>query len=220
MVKFPDKFDFFENFQKFRFRSKFRKISILVKNFPFEWNFRKNYDFGQNFRKFRFWSKFFHSNQIFEKISILVKTSEKLRVSSKFRIHLIFSKISKYFDFGLNFRKISIFVKFSKKILISVNFLKKFRFCSSDFTQKFEKFRFKSNFSKNFNFGLILENFDFGQFFQNFDFGQSFEKFQFWSNFRKFRFWYFRKTIRSKFRKISILVKIFDSYQIFDTFRF
>ena len=51
-----------ENFEKFRFYSNFRKISILVK-------FSKIFDFGQNFRKKLDFS------QIFEKISILHEVS-------------------------------------------------------------------------------------------------------------------------------------------------
>ena len=48
-----------------------------------KFQFLKNSDFGQIFEKFQFWSKFskiFDSNQIIEKISILVKIFEKFRL--------------------------------------------------------------------------------------------------------------------------------------------
>ena len=59
-VKFSKNFDFFDNFEKFRFSSNIRKISILVK-------FLKNFDFGQIFQKNIFFSeitKNFHLSQI------------------------------------------------------------------------------------------------------------------------------------------------------------
>ena len=59
----------YENFEKFRFRSKFREISISVKiskyfdcggnlqKFSILTKFRKNFEFCQIFEKFRFFGK-------------------------------------------------------------------------------------------------------------------------------------------------------------------
>ena len=46
MVKFSENFDFFENFEIFRFSINFRKISILVKIF------KKNYIFSEITKNF------------------------------------------------------------------------------------------------------------------------------------------------------------------------
>ena len=109
-------FVFFENFERFRFRSNFGKTSSLVK-ISNQFDFYENFDFGPNFQKFsilinfetfRVWSKF-RMNFIFRKfrnISILVKIFEKFRFPSNlqknFRFGLIFVK---NFDFVQNFRK-------------------------------------------------------------------------------------------------------------------
>ena len=109
-------------------------------------------------------------SKVFEKISIVVKIFEKLRIWSNFRKISIFSKISKKFHFSQFFTKNSILVKFLK------NF---------DFSQIFEgNFAFGRIFVENSILLKILENF---------------EKFRFYSNFRKisnlvkfskiFRFW-------------------------------
>ena len=120
--------DFFENFEKFRFRTKFRKIAILVKIFK----------------------KIFDSNQIFVKTSILVKFSQNFDRFENFRFFK-FSKIS-ILVFVRKVRKISILVKFSK-ISTLVKFSKKFwsNFRNVRIRSKFPKSTI------NFKFNQILE---------------------------------------------------------------
>ena len=147
-------------FEKFWFEQNFRKFSISV--------ISKNFDFGHNFEKFRFWSKFskiFDSNQIFEKISILVKIFEKFPFWSKFSKNFGFSQMFEKFWFEQNFRKFSISV-------ISKNFV---------FGHNFEKFRFGQNFRKSSILIKFSKKFRFwSKFSKNFDFGQIFERFRFW----------------------------------------
>ena len=123
----------FKNFEKFR--SKFRNISILLKNYSLV-KFWKNFDFGQNFRKFSIIIKlrkkmsFFWS--IFLKISIFVKVSKKkidfgqifqnidfgifekmsnlVKISQNFTFSQIYRKNSILIKFGRNLRKISMFL--------------------------------------------------------------------------------------------------------------
>ena len=62
----------YENFEKFRFRSKFREISISVK-------ISKYFDCGENFQKFSIVTKFrknFEFCQIFEKFRFFRKVRE------------------------------------------------------------------------------------------------------------------------------------------------
>ena len=122
--EFSKNFDCFENFEKFRFWSNFRKISILVKisnQFGFLENFEKKSILVKIFEKFRFQSNFlknFDFGQNFRKISI-IKFSKKFRFWSNFR---------KNFDFGQNFRKKLDFSKIFEKISIVVKNFVKFRF--------------------------------------------------------------------------------------------
>ena len=121
-------------------------------------------------------------------------------------------KFSKNFDFVENFR----FFRKVRKISILVKI--------------FEKFRLKSNFRKNFDFGQIFKNFKFKRIFRNFgkkrkffvkfpisvkfsnifDFSQICEKkFDFGQNFRQI-------SIFVKFsKKISIFTKIFENFEKF-----
>ena len=186
----------FKNFEKFRFYSHYRKISILVKfskKVRFWSNFRKISISVQIFEKFRFCRKFseifdFDFGQNFEIISILVtifKNCEKFRFNSNFRkINLV--KLTKEFDFGrskfsknLDFGKI-----FEKKIAFAKLFEKNIRFCwkfskiskKSNFTEIFEKFQIKSNFRKFSIFLGKLRTISISfKFSKNFEFGQNFE---------------------------------------------
>ena len=83
--------------------------SILVKIFDFFENFEK-FRFELDFRSIRFWQNFWKSS-ILSQISILVKILAKFRFSSKFSKISIFSKISKYLYLSQIFEKISILVK-------------------------------------------------------------------------------------------------------------
>ena len=99
LVKISNKFDFFENFETFRFWSLFSKI------FGFSQIFEKNYSIlVKIFEKFYF-SQIFAEISIllnFRKILILVKSSKKFPFCSKFFGNFLFqSKLSilvKIFD--------------------------------------------------------------------------------------------------------------------------
>ena len=175
--------------KNFGFGQIFRKISILVK-------FSKNFKFGQILEKIRFWSKF-------PKILILVTIFQNFR-------------------FFRNFRKISILVKFSKNFAFCSNFRKKNRFWwkfakvskNFDLGQIFETFRFRSKFSKNFDF-LEIRNFAKISILVKFS-----KKFRFWSTFANS---YKTVDFCENFQKNSVLVKFsknFDLSQIFEEFRF
>ena len=81
-LKFLINLDFGWNFRKSGHWSKFTKIAILVEifffNLHFGRNFRKNLPFGRILGKSRFWSKF-------SKISILVEIFENLYFGRNFR---------------------------------------------------------------------------------------------------------------------------------------
>ena len=137
----------------------------------------KNFSLSQICLQFRFtklWKKFPFFRK-FRKILILVK-----------------------FRFGWNFRKISIWVKLSKKIRFWLKNFENFE-KNYDFSQIFEKFRFRSKFPKITISFKNLEIFQLSEPLENFDFGKIFKKFRFWSNFRK----------------ISFLVKIFENFEKF-----
>ena len=145
--------------------------------------FETNLDFIENMGKISIFVT------IFEKISILVKSSEKSHWSQNFRkfvitviafdkseLHIHFQKDFKDLDFSQNFRKISILVaifekyRFQSKSSKTLNFSKKFGTISVIITM-FEKSRFHTSFQK---------------FFENRDFSLN-------------------------LRKIAILVKIFEN---------
>ena len=239
-LKFSKIFDLSENFEKFRSWSKlseklrkFPNVSILVK-------FSKNFDFGQNFWKFR---KIFIFVKFSKKISIFVKiidnfadfgqnfrknfeNFEKFRLRSNVRKIWISSKIPKNFDFG---QKNFDFGQNYRKFFWS-NFSKKIRFIR----QNFEKFRFGSNFRK-FSEKSILVKFTILVKFSISILVKIFETLGF---LRKFSIFNRKLSIRVKlsnnfdfgqnFRKISILVDIFENFgqilkkkffgQIFDNF--
>ena len=148
----------FHFFEKFRFWSNFRKISILV----------KIYEKFRCFRNISICVKF-------SKNSIFVKINKKIDVFENFET----------FRFGSNFLKISIWVKFSKKNWFWSKFSKffdKFRF-KSKFRQisilgpNFLKI---SIFFENFDLGQIIESVRIGsKYSTNFDFFENFEKFRF-----------------------------------------
>ena len=188
-------------FEKFRFWSNFRKISILVKIskiFGFFENYRK-ISILDEFSKITFLDKLskqisisvkifedFHnadfSQNFFEIFRFWFEICEKFRFWSKFRFCWNFGK---NFDFGQNCRINYVFVYISEKISIMVKLLQKVG----------QIFDFWSKFSKNSGFGHIFEkNFvklskkisilvKIFENFKNVDFSNIFVKFRFWSNF-------------------------------------
>ena len=133
------------------------------------------------------------------------------QISYKIRFYSKFPNISKKkFDFGEIFEKFRFKQNVRKfpEISISVKISKYFDFCET-----FQKFSNLIKFRKNFAFYQIFEKFRFFRKFVKFRFSKIFEKFDFgpifqnlmYENFEKFRF-------RSKFRNISISVKIFKNF--------
>ena len=128
---------------------------------------------------------------------ILVKIFEKFRVPSNFRkISILVKfmkknrfwwKLWKNFDFGKNFRKfrkIPISLIFSNNELSQINEKIRFwsKFSKNSIWVKFsQKFRFRSTFSKNFDFSqnfekisILLKFLEMSISVKTFDFGQNF----------------------------------------------
>ena len=145
LVKTGENLEFGQNFRKIsisfetsRFRSKYPKISILVKIFAKSWlmpKFSKYHDFGQN------------CGQNFDKSSFRSKFSKKSRFGSIFLNISNDTKLSKNPDFGHNFRNITILIEIFKSLVL----VKIFKYL--DFGQNFRKYQFWTKFSKKSDFG-------------------------------------------------------------------
>ena len=212
LSKFSKNLDFGKKIWKFQFWWK------LSKNLDFGQNSRKIWNFSQNFRKSLFSSKFsksFDLRQNFQNLTSF-KICEKSWSSSKFK---------KTFDFGQNltiskrFRFWSIFLKISLevKIISSSWFGSKFS-KNLDLDQNFRKSPFSCKFWKSLEFPLkknekieLLETV-----FRKITIFVTISRF--WSQFwKKFRIWsILSKTLEigHNFRKITVLVKIYEKFRL------
>ena len=149
-------------------RSKFPKISILVKIFEKFWlksKFFKYLDVGQNFRK----------------IAISVRIFENLDFGEDFRNTSILVKIVKNINFWKKFRKRAILVKIGEKFNL-VKIFEKSLFYSKhlDCSPNTWKSRFWSKLPNNLDWSKKFSK------YTDLDFGQWLEKWRFWSKSLKF----------------------------------